>query len=279
MNYKIIGDSCCDLTEELRQDSHFAIASLTIDIDGYKIIDDETLDQKLLLEKMKASPNSPKTSCPSPEAYMKAFDCDAENIYCVTLSSQLSGSYNSAVLGKNLYHEEKGDKNIHIFDSRSASCGETLIAMKIDELSKQGKSFDQIVEEVTQFRDEMNTLFVLESLENLRKNGRLSNIQATIANVLNIKPVMGANDEGQIIKIDQVRGMKKALLKMVDVIAQCKYDISKKDLAIAHCNCPERAIEVKNEIEKRYKFRNIIIVSTAGISSVYANDGGIIVTY
>jgi DegV family protein with EDD domain len=279
MSYKIIGDSCCDLPKEYREDHHFDIASLTIDIDGYKIVDDNTFDQKLLLEKMKASHNSPKTSCPSPEAYMKAFDCDAEDIYCVTLSSQLSGSYNSAELGKNLYHEEKGNKNIHIFDSRSAACGEALIAMKIDELSKQGKTFEQIIEEVTQYRDEMNTLFVLESLDNLRKNGRLSNIQATLANVLNIKPVMGANSEGQIIKIDQVRGMKKALLRMIDVIAECKYDLSKRDLAIAHCNCYDRAVEVKNDIEKRHKFRNIIIVPTAGISSVYANDGGIIVTY
>jgi len=279
MSYKIIGDSCCDLPEEYRKDSHFEIASLTIDIDGFKIVDDETFDQKFLLEKMKASPNSPKTSCPSPEAYMKAFDCEEDNVYCVTLSGQLSGSYNSAVLGKNLYHEEKGEKNIHVFDSCSAACGEALIAIKIDDLSKQGKTFEEIVEEVTVYRDEMKTLFVLESLENLRKNGRLSNIQATLASILNIKPVMSANNEGQIIKLEQVRGMKKALLRMVDIISESKYDSSKRDLAIAHCNCYDRALEVKNEIEKKCNFRKIIIVPTAGISSVYAYDGGIIVSY
>lgn len=279
MNYKIIVDSCCDLPDEYRKNEHFQIASLTIDIDGFKMVDDDTLNQKTLIQKMKASPNSPKTSCPSPEAYMEAYDCEAKDIYCVTLSGNLSGSYNSAVLGKNLYHEEKGEKNIAIFDSCSASVGEVLIALKIFELAKTGISFEEVIQQVNKFRDEMDTMFVLESLENLRKNGRLSNIQATLANVLNIKPVMGATPEGQIIKIEQVRGMKKALTRMIDIVAQKGKALEQKTLAIANCNCYQRAIEVKNEFQKKCKFKDIIIVNTAGISTVYASDGGIIIAY
>lgn len=279
MNYKIVVDSCCDLPKIYRNNEHFQISPLTIDIDGFKILDDDTFNQKLLLEKMKGSNNSPKTSCPSPETYMEAYNCDAQDIYCVTLSGKLSGSYNSATLGKNLFKEENGDKNIEIFDSCSASVGEVLIALKIFELAEQGKSFIEVVDEVNNYKKEIDTKFVLESLDNLRKNGRLTNIQATLANVLNIKPVMGATSDGEIIKIEQVRGMKKALIRMVNIIVEKGKNLEQKTLAIAHCNCYQRAMEVKEEMQKKCNFKDILIVDTAGISTVYANDGGIIVAY
>jgi len=278
MSYKIVVDSCCDLPEELRNDEHFCVVSLSIDVDGYKIIDDRTFNQKELLDRMKASPNAPKTSCPSPQEYMKAFSGE-EDIYCVTLSGNLSGSYNSAVLGKNLYIEENGEKNIEVIDSCSASAGELLIAMKIFELAQKGKTFKEISSEAEKFRSEMKTMFVLESLENLRKNGRLSNIKAAIASVLNIKPIMEGTRDGQIQKADQARGMKKALTTMADIIASQAEDFSKKDIAIAHCNCYDRAVEVMNYIKSRCNFRNIFIVDTAGVSTVYAYDGGIVVAF
>lgn len=278
MSYKIIVDSCCDLPEDLRKDEHFLIVPLSIEVDRYKIVDDKTFNQKELLEKMKASPNAPKTSCPSPEEYMKAF-LQADDIYCVTLSGNLSGSYNSAMLGKNLCIEENGEKNIEVIDSCSASSGEVLIAMKIFELAKSGKNFKEISSEAVKFRNEMHTMFVLESLENLRKNGRLSNIKAAIASVLNIKPIMVGTRDGQIEKTDQARGMKKALTKMVDIIASSAEDFSKKDIAIAHCNCYDRAVEVMEYVKSKCNFRNIFIVDTAGISTVYAYDGGIVVAF
>ena len=195
----------------------------------------------------------------------------------VTLSSKLSGSYNSAVLAQNLYMDEhEGEKNIHVFNSKSASIGETIIALKIRELEEAGLSFDQVVEKVDSYIDSINTFFVLETLDTLRKAGRLSNLKAFVANTLNIKPVMGSTDEGSIQQLGQARGMKKALSKMVeDMIAKTK-NCEDKVLAIAHCNCPDRAEFVKKCIEKIAKFKDIIIVNTAGVSSMYANDGGVI---
>lgn len=278
MGYKIVVDSCCDLPQQYRNDSRFQIVSLTIDIDGYEIVDDFTFDQNLIIQKMKNSDNCPKTSCPSPEEYMNAYRCNSEDIYCVTLSSNLSGSYNSAVLGKNLYIEENGNKNIAVFDSCSASSGETLIALKIMELAEKGLNFDEIVNKVLEFRNTMETMFVLETLENLRKNGRLSNIQATLANVLNIKPIMVGTRDGHIEKLEQVRGMKKALLRMVDIVSQSD-NLNNRILCIAHCNCLERALNLKLDFESKCNFKDILIVDTAGISSVYANDGGIVIAY
>lgn len=279
MSYKIIGDSCTDLNVELKKDNHFQIVPLCIDIDGYLITDDETFDQKDFLKRMAESPNCPKSSCPSPDAYMKAFDGPEDHVYVVTLSSKLSGSYDSAMLAKRLYHEENPDKKIEVFDSRSASVGQTLIALKARQLEEEGKSFEEVVRETNEFRDNMKTKFVLESLETLRKNGRLSNIKAIIASALNIKPVMRGTEEGSIEKIDQARGINKTLLLMAELIKKDATNISNRTLAIAHCNNYERAVFVKDEIMKRVPFKDFFICDTAGISSLYANDGGIIVCY
>ena len=131
---------------------------------------------------------------------MEAYKTEAGHVYAVTLSSQLSGSYNSAELGKNLYHDTYGEKDIYVVDSRSASCGETQLVYKIMEYEEAGLSFAEITEKIEQYVREMNTYFVLENLETLRKNGRLSRVKAFVASTLNIKPLMGA-DNGSIIQL------------------------------------------------------------------------------
>lgn len=275
--YKIVIDSCGELPEELKQDGHYETVSLELEVDGCRIRDDSTFDQSDFLRRVRESLKGPKSSCPSPEQYMDAYEGEADHVYAVTLSGSLSGSYNSAVLGKNLYEEEHGDtKKIYVFNSRSASIGETLIGMKIQEFEEAGCGFEEVVEKVEEYIRSMNTYFVLETLETLRKNGRLSNLKAFIANSLNIKPVMGSTKEGLICQLGQARGMNKALERMVkDMISKTK-DCENRILAISHCNCPERAKAVKEKIEKIAKFKKIIIINTAGVSSMYANDGGVI---
>lgn len=279
MGYKIIIDSCGELTEELKKDGHFESVPLDIEVDDYHIVDDETFQQAEFLKRVKESKNCPKSSCPSPERYMQSFAGEEENIYVVTLSSNLSGSYNSAQLAKNLYFEEHGDKKkkIHIVDSCSASIGETILGMKIQEYEEAGMEFEQIVTAVESYRDEMNTFFVLETLDTLRKNGRLSNLKAFVASALNIKPVMGATDDGMICQLGQARGMTKALDKMIESILEKTKNTENKILAISHCNCLERAISIKDKIQKLASFKEIFIVDTAGVSSMYANDGGIVI--
>ena len=195
MGYKIIVDSCGELTDEMKASGNFETASLQIDVAGYHIIDDETFDQADFLRRVAESEECPKSSCPSPERYMEGYHCDAERVYAVTLSAELSGSYNSAVLGENLYHEEYGEKNIYVFNSRSASVGETLIAMKIAECEEKGMSFQEVIRTVESYIASQDTYFVLETLDILKKNGRLKGLKAVMATALNIKPVMGATPE------------------------------------------------------------------------------------
>ena len=277
MSDKIVIDSCGELLEQWKQDERFDSVPLTLTVGSENIIDDETFDQADFLQKVAACPECPKSACPSPERYMKAYECDAEHIYAVTLSAELSGSYNSAILGKNLFLEEQPEKKVHVFNSKSASGGQSLIAMKIVECEEKGLSFEEVVSEVEKYIEEMNTFFVLENLETLRKNGRLGRVKALVASALKIKPVMGATPEGTICQLDQARGMNKAIVKMVDHIGEKGINIPEKTVAITHCNCPERAKMLEEAIREKLHPAKIVVMDTAGVSSMYANDGGVIV--
>ena len=282
MTYKIIGDSCLDLTEELKKDPGFQMIPLTLQVGNVQVIDDETFDQSAFIEMVKACPECPKTACPSPESFKKAYEeADADAVFVITLSNHLSGSYNSAVLAKELYEEEKKEagepvtKKIAVIDSLSASSGELDQALYIRDLCEQGLDFETVAEMAEAYSHRMKTYFVLETLDTLRKNGRLSGLQAFFATALNIKPVMGA-DEGVIIKLDQARGIKKALQRMCDIAVKETGDTSGKRVVICHVNHQERALYVKAELEKRASFKEIVITEAAGVATVYANDGGII---
>ena len=267
MRYKIVIDSCGELVEKWKDSPAVERASLTLTVDDEDIIDDDTFDQAYFLKRVAESPNCPKSSCPSPERYMSAYDCEAEHVYAVTLSSELSGSYNSAVLGMNLLKETHPDKKIHVFNSHSASVGQTLIALKIEECEEQGMEFEEVIKKVDAYISEQNTYFVLETLETLRKNGRLSNLKAFVATALKIKPVMGSTPEGTIVQLDQARGMNKAVMKMVDYVVERTPNPAEKVLGISHCNCPARAQAVKEAILERIPVKDVVLLDTAGVSS------------
>lgn len=277
MSYKIVVDSCCELPEKFLGDARFERVPLGLEVGEYRIPDDENFNQEEFLRKVAEYPKCPKSSCPSPERFMEAYHTEAEHVYCVTLSSHLSGSYNSALVGKDLYAEKYGEKKIHVVDSQSASGGETQLALKLMELEEAGLPFEKIVEEVEAYRDSVQTYFVLDNLETLRKNGRLSGVKALVASTLNIKPVMGA-DKGEIIQRSQTIGMKKALSKLAELAAGEVKEPSRRRLIITHCNAFQRAEQVKKMILEKVSFGECIIMDTRGISSMYANDGGIIVT-
>ena len=279
MDYKIIVDSCGELTHKMKESGIYTSAPLSMQVDGDVVMDDETFDQADFLRRVAASPECPKSSCPSPEKYMELYSGEERRVYVVTLSSELSGSYNSAQLAAKLWKEAHGEdgRQIHVFNSRSASVGETLIACKVRECEEQGMTFEETVSETEAYIEGQHTYFVLENLDTLRKNGRLTGIRSFVASALNIKPVMGSTPQGTICQLGQARGMKRALAKMTEQIVRDGKRTKEKVLAIAHCNCPERAREVERMILDKIHVRDSFIVDTAGISTMYANDGGIIV--
>ncbi len=279
MSYQIIADSCGDFTEQMKQNPIFKTVPLTLEIGSYSILDDENFNQLDFINRVNASSIGPKTACPSPEAFQKAIEeSDADEIYVVTISASLSGTFQSASIGLSLYEENGGTKKVHIFNSKSASAGECKLCLDIQELKDAGKSFEEVVEEVEMACDDLKTLFVLESLDTLRKNGRLSGIKSLLAGALNIKPIMGAVD-GSIVQLGQQRGMQKALRKMMELAIERAGGVEAvktKRLVITHVNAPERAEQLKADFEKLAEFKEIVLTNAMGVATIYANDKGII---
>ena len=278
----ILADSCCDLSPELLKKTQAKIAPLTITIDDTHYVDDGTVDISPYLAAMKASKNPVRSACPSPDLYAEDIRATEGDCFIVTLSAKLSGSHNAASLGVQLAQEDMPEKKVHVFDSESASAGETYIALMIHDLIAAGKSFEQIVELVEEKIRSMHTLFVLDSLDNLVKNGRISKTVALLANVLSIRLLMSDDGHGAIKNISKARGIKGALGQMVETCRKHTEGLAaaSQRLVISYCNCPERARQVRDMIlEKCPAIGEIIMTPTSALSSMYANDGGIVIAY
>ena len=278
----ILADSCCDLSPELLKKTQAKIAPLTITIDDTHYVDDGTVDIPPYLAAMKASKNPVRSACPSPDLYAEDIRATEGDCFIVTLSAKLSGSHNAASLGAQLAQEDMPEKKVHVFDSESASAGETYIALMIHDLIAAGKSFEQIVELVEEKIRSMHTLFVLDSLDNLVKNGRISRTVALLANVLSIRLLMSDDGHGAIKNISKARGIKGALGQMVETCRKHTEGLAtaSQRLVISYCNCPERARQVRDMIrEKCPAIGEIILTPTSALSSMYANDGGIVIAY
>lgn len=282
MKIQIIVDSCCDTTPAMRNALGLISIPLKITVDGNKeYVDDASIDILQMLADMKASSLPVSTACPSPEEYADAMRSSDASVV-VTLSHHLSGSYNSAQTARSMVLEETPDKQIAIFDSKSASAGELRIAFFLHELIAAGASFDEICEQTPPFINRMRTLFVLEDLGNLIKNGRIPKMAGMLGTVLMLRPIMGENGEGEIIPLEKVRGTQKALDRLVEMIAQRTAALAAKSLqlVLSHCNCPERGAALKKKILQLCPaVGEVILVPTGGLSSCYANDGGIILAF
>lgn len=278
MSFQVIVDSCCDLTAEMRGSPLYHNVPLTIYVGNDEFRDEMGLDTRILVDAMAMCQEASHTACPSPADYLSAFERCEGDLYVVTLSALLSGSHNSAWQAVRLFQEEHPERNVHVFNSCSASSGETLIALKLTQLASQGLPFDQVVREVDQYIAGLETLFVLENLDNLRKAGRLTRVQSLITGALRVKLLMGATPEGEIKKHGQALSIKQALSKMVELIAADEKHRG-KTVCVTHCLCPDRAEHLASLMKKSCDFSQILMAETRGISSFYANNGGVIVAY
>jgi len=280
MGYHIIMDSVGDRSEELMAMDNFSVAPLTLLIDEEEFVDNNQLDQLVLLEKIAAAKECPRSACPSPAEYKDLFEKYKEDrIYVVTGSSELTGSYNSAKLGEKLFLEKYPNAQIMIFDSKSACAGETLLAYKIIELEEKYHDFDQVSKKISQFIKEQEIIFVLEDITFLLKNGRLTGIKALLVTALNIVPILTANEHGIIEQMGKARGIKKALKKFKEHVVDGVEKGKRTMLVISHCNAFERAVTLKDELIALFPGLDVKVVATGGISTLYAGNGGIVVSY
>ena len=284
MSFRIIADSCCDRTARMAEWNNITFVPLTLEIGDYRILDDENFDQEDYIRRVLEYKDVPRTACPSPDAWASALDCEEDELYLITITDKLSGTYNSALQGVELYKEEHPDSNkkIHVFNSLATAGLESLIAEKIKELGDAGTDFDTIVSTVEDYIiNHLALYFCLESLDVLKKNGRLFALAATILKKLRLKMVFQRTTEGNISLSAQDIAMNRAIVKMANVIAENVQgvDLSDKRLVITHVCCAEKAEFVKEKICAVAPFGDVEIVKASGLNSTYASNGGIIVSY
>lgn len=277
---KIIADSCCDATPTIRKTLKLESAPLKIIVDGTtEYVDDEKLDVKKMLLDMKTSKKPVSTAAPAPGEFVELMEKADESIV-VTLSHNLSGSYNSAVSAKDMVQEEYPEKKILVLDSKAASAAETLLVLHINKRIGEGATFEELEQELPAFRDNIRTYFVLEDLSTLIKNGRIPRMAGMLGTILMLRPIMGENGDGEIIPLEKVRGTKKALEKLFEIIDKKIQPAAKGSLTmvISYCECLETATELKKKFQEKCPALSAVsIVPTSGLSSTYANIGGIII--
>jgi len=277
-NIKILGDSACDLTKDLEIELNAERAvPFYVEVGDKSFVDDENLSMIDLMSSMKACTTKMGSACPSPEQWKDAF-VKAGGGFAVTISGKLSGMYQTAKIGLEMAKDEIADIIAHVFDSKSAACGEVLVALKIRQFIKRGLPLNEIIKKVENFIEEMKTFVLLEDISNLVKNGRMSKIKGTLVTVLGIKPILCAKD-GEIDLYGKLRGSSNIANKLLDCIAGCKRETKGNELVISHCNNLPLANELQDKARERFGFSRIIILETKGLSSLYACDKGIILSF
>lgn len=276
MSYQIVVDSCCDLTDEIKKKLNISSIPLNLYLGDKQIVDDEQLNIDQFIEEMKACKEKVGSAAPSPSLYHDKYAACKQS-YVVTLSSKLSSSYSSAVLGADMLEME--DHHVHVFDSKSASAGELLVALYLQDLLEDNIQGNALIESVETFIQQMKTYFVLDNIDNLMKNGRLSKVKGRLISILNIKPLMGSDGDGQIVHYGNCKGQSKIVRKMLETIHESGKQTEGLRAVISHCNNETLAARLKKEMQEQFSFKDIVIVPTGGVSSLYANDKGIILAY
>ncbi len=275
MKYKIIVDSCCDMPIELRKRLEINSVPLSMMVGGKEFIDDDELNMDNFMSEMKACTEKVGSASPSPFAYKEAMKNAGKSII-VTLSKKLSGSYNSAVTARHIA-EEEGEVDAHIIDSKSASAGQTLIALKLHEMLSENNAIESVKAGIESFIDNMKTYFVLENYDNLQKNGRMNKLVGKLIQVLDIKLIMGADGDGGIALFKKARGVKQTIKNMLDLIHESGKETER--LVISHCGNPDLAEKIAEAVRERFNFKEIFIVPTGGLSSLYADDKGVVIAF
>ena len=272
-DFKIVFDSSADILS--LKDVDFASAPLKIITDEKEYVDDKKLNVEEMIKELYEYKGRSSSSCPSHMDWLESFG-DAKYVFCVSLTSKISGSYNAAVLAKNDYEESFPDRRVYVIDTLSAGPEVRLMVEKIRELILAGKDFDEICTTVEEYKSKTELYFVLESLNNFANNGRVSPSVAKMANMFGIR-IIGKAYLGELKPLLKSCGEKKSLASLLERIENAGYHGGK--LRIAHCMNEEAAMKVAMEIRKKYEDSDIKIYHTRGLCSFYAEKGGILVGF
>lgn len=278
MKWNIITDSSCDMFgfDKEHENIVFSSVPFTISVGDENFVDNRNLDVDGMIDSMDACAEASHTACPSPHAWQEKFEQEG-NVIAITISSKLSGSYNSACAAKDMVLEEQPDKKIAVIDSRSAGSELVLLVKKICELIESGTDFETVVEKAELYSRHTHVVFALSSFNNLVKNGRMSKIVGFVANKLGFWGIGIGSEQGTIEIKQKIRGSKKALDAIIEDMKERGYNCGK--VVISHCRNAEFAESVKSAIQSVWDKAEVKIVHARGLCSYYAEKGGLIIGF
>lgn len=272
--YQIITDTSAELNPGMITCCEVKAAPFKISIEEHTFIDDENLDMDEFFRIMRETTTPIRTACPSPDEFLRLMDGD--HIFMVTITGKLSGSYNAAQVAKQLYLEKHPEAKVHIFDSQSATAGETGVVVFLDQLIRAKKTFDEIVQATEELIRKSLTIFALCSFTNLARNGRVPKIAGKLSRILHVKCI-ARNNHGKILPISIERGVKRTLNSLVEKA----YKLCDKTLTcpiiISEANDRTSAEYVREKLLEFFPERIVEITKMRGLSSTYAEEGGIVV--
>lgn len=271
---KIVADSSCDIFTLESVD--FACAPMKIITDEREFIDDASLDVDDMADYLYKYSGRSKSSCPNTSDWLDAFG-DADDVFCVTITSGLSGSYNSACVAKQIYESENKGKRVYVFDSLSAGPEVTMIIRKIEEYVKNGTEYEDVCSKVLEYIKRTGLIFMLKSLKNFANNGRVSPVVAKLAGFAGICIVGKASDQGTLEPTHKCRGEKRSLETLVDDLELEGFSYGK--ISIGHCQNESAAERLKELIVAKFKNVQVEIHRLKGLCSFYAEKGGVLVGF
>lgn len=278
MKYGIVVDSACDLTslKTATEPIDFTRVALKLDIGEQEFVDDFNLDIQEFMNAMYAYQGKTGSAAPSPQAWISAFE-KSEYIFAITITGALSGSYASAKTAVDLFKEHYPDRKVHLIDSKSTGPGMTLIVHKLTEYMNQNMPFEEIVENIDAYCKRVNLLFVLKSLDNLVKNGRISKLAGSIAGMLGIKLLGTATPTGDLGVVQKCRGKMTAYNRLIEEMIARGYKGGKA--TIAHCFALDTAEYIATCLKEKFPHCDIEIMPTSGLCSYYSEQGGVLVGF
>jgi DegV family protein with EDD domain len=274
-----MADGGADLPKSMLSTLNIKLVPLNIEINGehYKVTPETEIPDYYQI--MENSPTLPKSSAPSPQDFYNAYkEVDPKKaILMLSISQGVSGTYQSAVIGKQMLLEEEPDRQIEIINTKTASCGIALLLHEASKKLMENMHFKDLVSHMKERVDSLTTIFVLKTLDNLIKGGRLDKIKGAIAKTLNIKLLLHATPEGEIDVLEKVRGTKKALRRFVEYIGE---QISHFDMiALAHGNDEETAKNILASINEKYSFKESLLMNMGPLIATYSGQGGLVISY
>ena len=272
MKRKIVADSSCDMWELNGVD--FAVAPMTISTDNKHYVDNQELDVNLMSEDLAKYKGVSHTACPSVGSWLDCYE-GYDEVFVVTLTGAMSGTYNSAMTAKGIYEEENENVKVHVFDSLSTGPEMRLLIEKLKEVIEEDLTFEEIVEKGQDYLKHTRLFFALKSLHNFAMNGRVNKAVASAIGVLNISIFATASEEGTIQQISKCRGEKKVVKSMIEHLENAGYHGGK--VRISHADNLKLAHSVRDKILELYPHADIIVYPMGGLCTYYAEIGGLLV--